>query len=239
MNKEEQKKPREVELNIELHKNTPIIIQGTPIHIEGKDYTFNNIAIQLSPEFNMFLDGNNNIFTRKLYIKRENVSKNKKIITETYFEGNKIPQNEMQLFNDYDHIFAMDTNYKDYNGKKNCIGMIGQLYKDSTNGQIALKKLANIKFELDSSCKYNPEKYTWCKFIEFLCSSEIKNSRIALIVDSELDCLQNYNNGEPILNNHKLPKNMKFVYASADKRDTFLNWAIRQCDSAAKKALEH
>ena len=119
MNKEEQKKPREVELNIELHKNTPIIIQGTPIHIEGKDYTFNNITIQLSPEFNMFLDGNNNIFTRKLYIKRENVSKNKKIITETYFEGNKIPQNEMQLFNDYDHIFAMDTNYKDYNGNFN------------------------------------------------------------------------------------------------------------------------
>lgn len=239
MSKKNQRKPRGLEVNIELHRNTSILLTGAPINVDGGLAT-NGVKIIFNPELAKNLDGNDNVITQRLFYNRDkSISKPKKIVTQIPIQGSTIIHNDIELFENYDFIFVMDTNCKPYNEKKVCLGMIGQLYINSDNDEISLHKLAHISFELDISCEDNPEKYTWLKFIEILISKIGSDKKIALVVDSELDSLTSYNNGNPILLDHKLPENMTFIYASADKTDTILNQAIIQCDKAATEGLKN
>ena len=241
--KYQNEKERHANLIIDVHHASSIHLTGAPIQISGTEIRSDNLVLEFSPELMKRMEGGENQTTRDYYYNRDiqNPEKRKdpkKTVTQITVPGVSASLDEMQLFDYYDYIFVMDTNNKPLNSEKVCIGMVGQLLKDTSSGQIALRKLCNYSFKLPDKSDVNPEIITWCKFIELLQTKAGTDKRIALIVDSELSELPKYNRGEPILEDFILPRNMTFIYASADKNDTVLNWAIKQCDSAASKALK-
>lgn len=165
-------------------------------------------------------------------------SSGKAKIIERYTNDNKqILLSAEEMVVDYDYTFVVDTNYKCIDGVKKCVGTIGRLIYDNTEKKFGLEKSFHCYFEL-SDFDINPEWITWAKLIEEINHSSIASNKILIVVDSDLGNYEHYNQGKEIYNGIKLSKNMKLAYASADKKDTLFNHAIRECDKAATELLK-
>lgn len=73
-----------------------------------------------------------------------------------------------------------------------------------------------------------------------ITDTKLHDKQIGIVVDSELGHIKEFNSRERyIIDSFYLPQNFKLIYASADKNDTVLNWAIKQCDIAAGEILNY
>ena len=101
----------------------------------------------------------------------------------------------------------------------------------------------SVIFKSFDDFKLGYGRLTICHYCHFFAISFVpadcafNDSRIVILVDSEADQLKQFNDGQEIYDGVKLPSNARFVYATANKKDTMLNWAIIQCDKAASRLL--
>lgn len=138
----------------------------------------------------------------------------------------------------YDRIIAIDTNTKE----KTSVTAIAQCFTQKTpSGFDGIIIITCHKW--DSTQFPKPEMQAWAAVMHkmILQKPEILTSdiRIAVIVDSELGLLQEYNTHQRSLApNFYLPPNFTLIYASADSGSEFLaNKLIQLCDKHATQTL--
>ena len=199
-------------------------------------------------------DGKNNSVDRIFHYRGKN---KRRVITSVSAEmpsggipgGMQITDEAEMLMEQCDYFFVVDTNYKPWNGRFLCVGAIGALVWVEEKMQYAICPVCNLRFEIEAHPDpnpktgkpepiINPERFTWAWLVKKIVENpKMNDSRIVILVDSEADQLKQFNDGQEIYDGVKLPSNARFVYATANKKDTMLNWAIIQCDKAASRLL--
>lgn len=226
--KEDNKKKRLMEVCFNIFKNQAIELKDGNKIIE---------KIRIENENSNWDDNIHNSVDLKL--KHERSNGKEKVITFYSLVSHNIPLLPEDILSVYDYIFVIDTNYKNVNESlKLCASAIGLLGKYEE--RFFLKKIMNLRFELWDD-NNNPEKYAWKFLVEkILQILDLNNKQIGIVVDSELGYIKEFNSREKyIIDGFYLPENFKLIYASADKNDTVLNWAIKQCDIAAGEILNY
>lgn len=215
------KKPRAMQLNYNVFNDTKINVNG--------QYTIEINGLPKSDKLNYV-----NV---KRYIDRQSENKKDKLINQYSSFNKNVAVNPIDLIYEYDAIFVVDTNTEIVGDKRRCIGIVGQVKYSKKDNKIGLEKSLHIIYEIPID-DMNFEKYTWIKLIEVIQNSRTysDDKKIGIVVDSYADEIFEYNNGKEILPEKVLPPNFKLIYAGSDKKgDSFLNWAIRQCDRAANE----
>lgn len=226
--KEDSKKERLMEVCFNIVKNQTI-------ELKNGNETIRKIRIEKE---NANLD--NNIHNSvDLKLKHERSNGKEKVITFYSLVSHNISLLAEDILSVYDYIFVIDTNYKNVDDRlKLCASAIGLLRRYEQG--FFLKKLMNLTFELLDD-NNNPERHAWKIFIETILQiQKLHNKQIGIVVDSELGYIKEFNNRKKyIIDSFYLPENFNLIYASADKNDTVLNWAIKQCDIAAGEILNY
>ena len=176
-----------------------------------------------------------------------------KVITRVPLDGRPQLIDPAVSLWDYDLACAVDTNTKEINGVHVSItwlelfrpeiegsrGWLGLFTprKKQTTGR--LTPLDSKMFRLPDNCD-SPERQGWVAAIDYI--SRTRNpgasTRVALVVDSEMNCLRKINQREQAVHGETiLPKGFTLIYATADKTDTPQNRLIRLCDKKATAAL--
>lgn len=226
--KENNKKKRLMEVCFNILKNQTI-------ELKNGNETIGKISIE--KENSNIGDNIHNSVDLKL--KHERSNGKEKVITFYSFVSHNISLLAEDILSSYDYIFVIDTNYKNVNENlKLCASAIGVLGRCEQG--LFLRKLMNLTFELWDD-NDNPERHAWKLFIEkILQIQKLHDKQIGIVVDSELGHIKEFNSRERyIIDSFYLPQNFKLIYASADKNDTVLNWAIKQCDIAAGEILNY
>lgn len=180
--------------------------------------------------------------------------KGPKVIAELD-QGSGIPYMTPYAFvEQFDVIFAIDTNTRLIDGISRSVGATSVLEKQSAerheNGAISKVTFHENMFMIfevamhGSSPGSNPETHSWRLFIEEGVKKYYKkysdNLRIGLVVDSELANLHQYNQRLlPLCGDYFLPSNFILLYASADTgADLPLNKLLMYCDKEATLQLD-
>ncbi len=148
-----------------------------------------------------------------------------------------IDPNDLTLdyLNQFDYIYAIDTNSKEVNGDLISVCYCVK-YKPSTRellmrGPICFKNNPDVT-----------EKTNWRELIkDIIHQKEYRdNFKIAIIVDSDYGNIEKYNSREsPIDTQFFLPENFTLIYASTDSGlENFPNRLIAECDKLAKKYIK-
>lgn len=174
--------------------------------------------------------------------KRE--SKRRKLLSNYPGQINGSLNPDLRLL-DFRHILVVDTNSKVINGKNFCRTAMLHLTpgKISADG-VAFKYAAALEIEfLDP--EHDPEKVGWLLAIETIKSSEILNGKkVAIATDHDQEIINSVNRRElKICGKVKLPKNIKLIFATADRGEYILNKLMRKADMLAAgnsdKGAEH
>ena len=142
----------------------------------------------------------------------------------------------------FDYIFAMDTNTHPEKCEDFYCSAAAIYYGD-------IQKLSD--YERNMTCRpfmvidwYHSwemkiEPVTWMEAIKKLQEIIPKDKLVGIVIDSELENLEGYNNRTtPIFGEWFLPENYTFMYATADTNDEWCNKMIKQCDKAATQRLK-
>ncbi len=160
------------------------------------------------------------------------------------------------LFQYFENVLAVDTNTDKSSGISVCAvasvfadkGSIPSTFSiNSLDGKMSVGRCrGHTKIEGIFAFRANvhkPENMGWHIVIESIRSSSAfaKGKTYALIVDSELPKIEDYNSKiSAYFLEYSLPDNVNLVYASSDaKNNSLLNFAIAQCDKAACQILKH
>lgn len=136
----------------------------------------------------------------------------------------------------HDIVLAVDTNTIN----DTSVTAIAQMcFTGETNGVIAV----NCKV-WDNTEVPKAEVHAWAVVINAVYSqlqNKKQNKTVAIVVDSELGALQQYNKREkPLVQGFYLPPGFTLVYASADTGMEFIaNQLIRICDKYASEVLKN
>jgi len=176
----------------------------------------------------------------------------KRYINEIYSE--KIYIDSSQAVNEFETFYSIDTNTITMNGFIVSFGVLLQwdLFYNKLEKRLSVTPL----FFANASLVYLPnsiekiENYMWSFFMSSLSHSGQLDltKKTAVIVDSDKDNLDNYNNGEEFFNGiigqmptpiRKLPDPFKFAYANSDKKnESIFNTIISINDHIAKVVLD-
>lgn len=175
---------------------------------------------------------------------------NRKKSINQIFSGEYI-NTDLALKN-YTNVFSIDTNTKTIQSHETSISIliswdinINEEYLSFTSKDI----LADVFVNWQNGVK-KIENYMWCNALSIVINEKIiyLKDKTLIIVDSDKENLETYNNGSNFYNElivpcanpiMKLPDNCQFAYATADsKENRFLNLAIIKCDSIASKILD-
>lgn len=160
---------------------------------------------------------------------------------------NKVPLNSKALhfasdpsiFEDYDLLFAIDTNTRNLSGAKHSVG--GFLYCELQKHRRAIKWLAPFGIEFTDEDK--PENFSWKVVIEHILYDPALRSvpRIGMLVDSDYGKMDNYNKRMlPIWGDVSIPTNVRLIYASTDTgKDFLINKLISEADKFSNVLLDH
>lgn len=143
--------------------------------------------------------------------------------------------NPNRILEQFDTIYAVDTNTKVINSRKVSVTgiVVGENIKNIIQKQTAIRYRAIFCLEFRNlSCK--PENLGWSEAIKGICrtSKYNKRKRIALVVDSDLGLLDAYNNREkPLIKDYFLPENFSLIYASTDSgKENISNKMLKLAD---------
>jgi hypothetical protein len=138
----------------------------------------------------------------------------------------------------FESIYAIDSNKRMIEGREfvvSCAVHVALEYEGDNIWRRAMFK--RLPAAISIAPEGNAETLAWKRLIEYL-SPKIKGM-IALVVDSELGDIPNFNNRvKPIRSDFFLPKNTQLIYASSERDlSSPLNKAISICDADATKIL--
>lgn len=140
----------------------------------------------------------------------------------------------------FDKIYAVDTNTRFFNGDYYSVGVLTECTVLNKENFLAEYKIISIIQSTNNEKYDNIEQYMWESSIKHLQTYPFSNeTKIALVVDSALDKIDQYNKRLlPIVNLFFLPKNFTLIYASADSgSENLANTLIKFCDKEASKYL--
>lgn len=170
--------------------------------------------------------------------------KGPKVLTKAPLSAERLLADPSQSIEQYDRLFAIDTNTKKSNDcliSITCI-VIGIPEKINLVGHTAIRIGPRHCLEFWNANE-NPEHIGWCESILGIRRSPeySENKNIGLVVDCDLGRLGKINEmKEPILRDFYLPENFKLIYASADTgKDNVLNFMISLADKEATKLLKY
>ncbi|WP_018883093.1 hypothetical protein [Paenibacillus massiliensis] len=145
------------------------------------------------------------------------------------------------LINDYDFVYAVDTNTHNslINGEYFSVGVALE-YKNNNKQELQFQNSFTIQFNHRE--KFIAEKLGIVELIKKIIidkNLETNGLKILLVTDHDLGNIDRYNSREiPMIEDTDLylPNNFTLVYASADKKnDSILNSMISQCDQEASR----
>jgi len=145
----------------------------------------------------------------------------------------------LEVFKKFDSVIAIDTNKLQINSKEFYLGAAFQ-FKYKPSKEIPIQPFLINLFKLEPTTE-KPENLNWKNLIGFIMEHKQFNvtARIALIVDSDLGNIPDYNSRvKPICQDFILPDNFTLIYATSDKKDSLYNLMIRLCDTFLKKFAE-
>jgi len=165
-----------------------------------------------------------------------------KIVSQIPCEPDKGYLNQIaSLKNNFDFLFAIDTNTVEINGKYTSFSacyVVPQILSFYRN---AFPFSPFIAFEInEASLNVNPECIGWHLLIDCIVNHEAYNlkQRIGIAVDSELGKLKSINSRElPYYDKYYLPENIQLLYASEKGKDYLINTMLSYCHRAAKKTV--
>lgn len=174
-------------------------------------------------------------------IKRGYQGKNKERTT-LYFTN--LPESALfidAVATEFDVIYAVDTNTKEFNGKWYSVGVCFRgepVVEDSTLKEILFRQCGVSKG--DNTIKVDQiEQLVWIQMIQKIKESIDKDKRILMVVDSSLGHIDAFNSKRELLcGYYELPENVTLAYAKADVTDEWPNRIIRYCDQVAGAYLE-
>lgn len=161
-----------------------------------------------------------------------------KILTSILLDENFTIFNVDEILKkEYEHVIAIDTNSKEYDGDKisicTCYYVPG-LIKHYRN-EIPYEHLVTyiIRNPIEG---INPEKIGW----SLVLKNNIINTqkKVAVVVDSEKDSLNKFNKKFPYHLEDKLDDNINFVYASDKDIDSLAGSMIKMCHNASNLVFE-
>jgi len=179
----------------------------------------------------------NQVKTEILY---ERLSGKDKVIHTQYFERNALHFDfDQQLKNQYNIVYACDTNTRIIGGTKFSLGCLCILGFSET--QFHFYPILAIAFSSRILDNINPERVAWKYFIKYTNTEEYKGSKICFFVDSELGKIDDINLGHiAIYENYYLPKNVTLTYASSDGGKEYVGNKLLSCaDKASNELLDH
>lgn len=142
--------------------------------------------------------------------------------------------NLRKYIDEYDELYAIDTNTRKINEKYYSVGVLCKF-----NSEKNIIEITIIVTSENDDIKPEMEQAVWNKVIEFINNIHKKDEKIGLIVDCDLQNIEAYNMRKlKIGNNRYLPENFKLIYASADINDNLFNTMIKNCDVYATKLLD-
>lgn len=198
--------------NVEVGKSGAIIISDSGITLRDND-TGEEFPINLP-----------------LITSYERKSGKAKILN--YYPSGKLTDSNKILL-EYDCILAIDTNTRG----STSVTAIARCYPNPTSS--GFEGIISIKCkQWDSSQSSKPEIQAWATVIAKMLQNEPETAlhkNIAIVVDSELGLLSEYNTRQkPLIANFYLPPNFSLIYGSADSGGEFIpNKLIQLCDKHA------
>lgn len=201
------------------------------------------ISVFFDQNGNIELDnGMTNIYTETTYSRPKG---NKVISRVPLIDSGKFEIN-MAVEENYDVVFAIDTNSRKIGGFNISISGVIQCQKEFIVDQIWVTKKCWrywTPFCLEfTGIKSKPENVGWMMLIDYIDfkMKDIIEKKIGIIVDSDFENLKNYNlRTHPIYGKFCLPKNIKLIYASSDVgKDLFPNQMLKLADKASNIFLK-
>ena len=174
-------------------------------------------------------------------------AKGPKVISRTPQSGFDLSfSNDEAIENNYEMIFAIDTNTRNIKGVSISVTGIIQAQKVFAVDE---KGIASTPWQYFTpfciellEVRGKPENLGWVLVIDHINKSYKYQvfTKIGLIVDSDLGNLKLYNSREkPIFENFYLPKRFQLIYASSDTgKDLFSNQMLKYADKASTQCLE-
>lgn len=221
--------PRNTNINFKFKNPVRVDnIRIDPITKEVNPYSGN---IRLFPE---------SVTSEQSYARGD--GKKNKVISKVFGLKNTSFSQPVKNLEQFDCVYAVDTNYKMVNGTKVCVAGItrGEKFTIHIPDKIAMK--VSLKYGFVFSTNYsNPERIAWGFVADQARYWEnLAEKRVGLIVDSDLECLEDISAGsEPLFLNIYLPKNYKIMYASADAEGgNPMNKMVKISDYGASLVLD-
>lgn len=158
--------------------------------------------------------------------------------------GNRIAKVDInKAITDYDHILAIDTNTKEVSGRMLSVTsvVIARLQTSASGGLICEYE---IPFFIGfTSTLGPPERLGWVFALKVLlsCDRISLNSRIGMVVDSDLDLLDEFNSRRsPLIGSEYLLGCVELLYGSADTGSSELipNKLIKEADKLSARILK-
>lgn len=210
---------------------------------------FNKFSIDNKLNVELFIDGINNTTKIIDFSSKEIIAEAEKYVTNGYFGENRfknifqIPDEiykeesfGLEVFNKFDSVIAIDTNKLQSNSQEFYLGAAFQ-FKFVPENEFPIDSYLIKLLQLEQNTE-KPENCNWKNLIEFIVHHKQFNekTRIALIVDSDLRDIPDYNKRtKPIYREFILPENFTLIYATSDKKESIINIMIRLCDTFLKK----
>lgn len=158
-----------------------------------------------------------------------------------------IGANELQIdpniaLKQHDHFFFVDTNKRIIGNNEVFLGTVVHAFVEHVSDETY-----QFKYRLMAYLEYHNiqgkfENLVWQEVIRAIQESGQYSGNIAIVVDSDFDNLESYNNkDEPVYGDFYLPENFEFLYATAEKNtknDSILNGLMTECDKAAGRMLD-
>jgi hypothetical protein len=144
------------------------------------------------------------------------------------------------LVTDFDLIFAIDTNTKEFNNELISISSVFHC-NAKIDGERGTARCKGINMCFKNAPINEPEKIACARLIKIITDSEKYNEkhRIAIITDHDLCKHAKYNNGElPIYGDIYLPSNITILYARDKPNENIMNKLISECNNYANKYLK-
>lgn len=129
----------------------------------------------------------------------------------------------------FDHVFVIDTNTNVIDNNK--VSLAGVFQVTLTEKTVNAVPVTIYEFW---NSGIHPETLGWYALLDGIRNNCEISGEIGIIVDSQLNKIEELNSGKiPLYMDFYLPKNIKLLYSSADKRDAIANKLIKNADQLA------
>lgn len=173
------------------------------------------------------------------YERQESKEMGEKVLAQAPLRPDQLWAHPVRMIERFDHLFAVDTN------TKNGVSVTGVVYGRAIKLQIP-SKTAAVQPNLELCVEFRgiqgkAENIAWVQVIQAIRRNLTykPHFQIGLIVDSDLENLDRYNNRElPVYSDFYLPEKMKFIYASSKPaQETYTSTMIAVADREAGGCL--